>query len=157
MTTINSDLAIAEVEIASLRRRLASLLYESLLVLGVLALGFLAPLMALGTLLGIIVPGWLEWLHVFALCGLYFVWLWRRNGQTLAMQTWQLQIVDAESGHIPSLGQCLVRYVLAWPSLLLILSGVGLLWTAFVDRDRQFPHDRLARTVVVHNRRAPQG
>lgn len=139
------------VEAASLRRRLASMLYESLLLLGVLALGFLAPLIALGTGLGIAVPGWLEWLHIFLLCGGYFVWLWRRNGQTLAMQTWQLQIVDARSGKPPTLPQCLLRYFLAWPSMLLLFCGVGLIWTAFVDRDGQFPHDRLAGTMIVFN------
>jgi uncharacterized RDD family membrane protein YckC len=139
------------VEPASLRRRLASMLYESLLLLGVLAIGFLGPLIVLGTAFDISVPGWLEWLHLFVLCGAYFIWLWRRNGQTLAMQTWQLQVVDASTGQTPSLAKCLLRYVLAWPSTLVLLSGIGILWTAFVDRDRQFPHDRLAGTVLVFN------
>lgn len=145
-----------EVETASLRRRLAAMLYESLLLLGVIALGFLAPLLALGVGLGVTPPGWLEWLHLFVLLGVYFVWLWRRNGQTLAMQTWQLLIVDAASGKRPSLRQCLLRYALAWPSTLLNLTGLGLLWAAFVDRDRQFAHDRLAGTCVVFNPRSKQ-
>jgi uncharacterized RDD family membrane protein YckC len=140
-----------QVELASLRRRLAAMLYESLLLLGVLALGFLAPLLTLGVAFGITPPGWLEWLHLLALLGAYFVWLWHRRGQTLAMQTWQLQLVDANSGLPPSLGRSLLRYALAWPSMLLLLSGVGLIWTAFVDRERQFPHDRLAGTCIVFN------
>ena len=144
------------VEVAGLRRRLTSMLYESLLLLGVIAIGFLVPLIALGLGAGLVVPGWLEWMHLFVLCGVYFVWLWRRNGQTLAMQTWQLQIVDAKTGATPDFRQCLIRYVLAWPSLLLLLSGLGLLWTAFVDRDRQFPHDRLAGTMIVFNPRRAQ-
>lgn len=145
-----------QVEPASLRRRLASSLYESLLLLGVIALGFLAPLLVLGIALGITPPGWLEWLHLFLLLGVYFVWLWRRNGQTLAMQTWQLLIVDAKTGMRPSLRQCLLRYALAWPSTLLNIFGVGLIWTAFVDRDRQFAHDRLAGTCIVFNPRIRQ-
>ncbi|NSL56471.1 MULTISPECIES: RDD family protein [Uliginosibacterium] len=140
-----------QVELASLRRRLAAMLYESLLLLGVLALGFLAPLLTLGVAFGITPPGWLEWLHLLALLGAYFIWLWHRRGQTLAMQTWQLQLVDANSGLPPSLGRSLLRYALAWPSMLLLLSGVGLIWTAFVDRERQFPHDRLAGTRIVFN------
>ncbi len=43
-------------------------------------------------------------------------------------------------------GRAALRYALAWPSLLVF--GVGFLW-AFVDRDRQFLHDRLAGTRIV--------
>ncbi len=146
----------AIVEFASLRRRLSSLLYESLLLLGVLAAGFLVPLIVLGMVTGMELPGWLEWLCSFVLLGGYFVWLWRRNGQTLAMQTWQLQLVDGRSGRTPSLKQCLLRYALSWPSTLLTLSGFGLIWSAFVDRDRQFIHDRLCGTAIVFNPRVRQ-
>lgn len=146
----------ASVEYASLRRRLASLLYESLLLLGVIAAGFLVPLIALGLSFGIEVSGWLEWLYLFVLLGIYFIWLWRRNGQTLAMQTWQLQLVDARNGRVPTMAQCLLRYLLAWPCTLLNLSGIGLIWSAFVDRDRQFIHDRLSKTAIVFNPRARQ-
>lgn len=137
------------VELASLRRRLASLLYESLPAFGVLVMGGLAPQVLLGIALQRSAPGWLLWLHVFVLMGLYFVAVWRRNGQSLAMQTWSLQIVDAVSGKPASMRQLIWRYVYAWPSLLLILGGVGVIWTAFVDRDRQFPHDRWAGTCIV--------
>lgn len=133
-------------ELAGLRRRLASMLYESMLLLGVLALTFLVPYLILGPVAGFTPPGWVLWLHVFAVLGVYFVWYWRRGGQTLAMQTWRLKIVDATDGCIASRGRCWLRYALAWPSVL--LGGVGLLW-ALVDRDRQFLHDRLARTCIV--------
>jgi uncharacterized RDD family membrane protein YckC len=132
------------------------MLYESLLLLGVLAMGFIAPIIAIGMLFQTAIPGALEWLYLFLLLGIYFVWLWRRNGQTLAMQTWQLQLVDAQTGKKPSLTKCLLRYVLAWPSQLFILSGLGLLWVAFIDRERQFPHDRLAGTCIVYNPRLRQ-
>lgn len=133
-------------EIAGLRRRLASMLYESMLLLGVLALTFLVPYLILGAVAGVTPPGWALWLHVFLVLGLYFVWYWRRGGQTLAMQTWRLKIVEGAEGRTASLGRCWLRYALAWPSVL--LCGFGLLW-ALVDRDRQFLHDRLAGTCVV--------
>lgn len=133
-------------ELAGLRRRLAAMLYESMLLLGVLALTFLVPYLVLGAVAGYTPPGALLWLHVFAVLGVYFVWYWRRGGQTLAMQTWRLQIVDAASGRLAGRGRCWLRYALAWPSLL--LGGLGLLW-ALVDRDRQFLHDRLAGTCIV--------
>lgn len=133
-------------ELAGLRRRLASMLYESMLLLGVLALTFLVPYLLLGVVFEVAPPGWLAWLHIFAVLGGYFVWYWRRHGQTLAMQTWRLKLVDASDGRYPSTGRCWLRYTLCWPSVLLF--GVGLLW-ALVDRDRQFLHDRLSGTCVV--------
>ena len=39
----------------------------------------------------------------------------------------------------------LLRYTLAWPS---VLSGLGLAW-ALVDADRQFLHDRIAGSRIV--------
>ncbi len=150
-TVISQQTAMARpaVELASLRRRLASMLYESLPTFGVGAVIWFAPLVALGTCCGIRVPGGIEWLGLFLLMGAYFVFVWHRLGQTLAMQTWRLQLVDAATGKSPSLQQCMLRYALAWPSLLLIVSGVGVLWAAYVDRDRQFIHDRLAGTCLV--------
>ncbi|THF61491.1 RDD family protein [Pseudothauera nasutitermitis] len=134
------------VEPAGLRRRLAGMLYESLLLMGVLAVLFLVPWLIVGIVFEWAPPGGLAMVHLFAALGLYFIWYWRRNGQTLAMQTWRLCLVDAQTGKPPTLNQCLLRYMLAWPSVL--LCGIGLLW-ALVDRDRQFLHDRLARTCIV--------
>lgn len=135
----------AGLALASLRRRLACLLYEGLVVLGVLAVLFLLPQAALSLALGRTLPGPLLFLHVFAALGLYFVWFWRRRGQTLAMQTWRVKLVRLD-GQAPSLMQLLLRYLLAWPSL--SFYGAGLLWAIF-DRERQFLHDRLAGTRLI--------
>lgn len=120
------------------------MLYESLLLVGVLALSFLAPNMVIGALWQVVLPGWAQWLHIVLVLGVYFVWLWHRSGQTLAMQTWRIRIA-AENGAPPSIRRALIRYLLAWPA---VLSGAGLLWALF-DRDRQFLHDRLAGTRIV--------
>lgn len=133
------------VELAGLRRRLASLLYEALLLLGVLALAFLVPYLVLGVVFGVAPAGWVAWLHIYVVLGAYFVWYWRRRGQTLAMLTWKLRLVTAD-GHAPGVATGWLRYTLAWPSLLCF--GLGLAW-ALVDRDRQFLHDRLAGTRIV--------
>ncbi|HEX5126854.1 MAG TPA: RDD family protein [Rhodocyclaceae bacterium] len=139
------------VELASLRRRLASMLYEGLPVFGIAVAGCLVPQVAIGMIFKIALPGILIWLHLFLVLGVYFVFVWHYRGQTLAMQTWSLQLVDARSGKTPALSQLVLRYVLAWPSLLLITSGLGILWAAMVDRDRQFPHDRLSGIRVIFN------
>lgn len=137
--------AAAVVELAGVRRRLASLLYEALLLLGVLALTFLVPYLLLGVFFQIAPAGWAAWLHIYLVLGAYFIWYWRRRGQTLAMQTWRLRLVTAD-GRVPSVATGWLRYTLAWPSLLCF--GFGLAW-ALIDRDRQFLHDRLAGTRIV--------
>jgi uncharacterized RDD family membrane protein YckC len=79
-----------------------------------------------------------------AVCGIYFVYCWVKGGRTLAMKTWHLRIAQADGA---ALGwkRAWLRYALAVPGLFLF--GIGYLWT-FVDRDRQFLHDRLAGTRV---------
>lgn len=131
---------------AGLIRRLASMLYEALLLLGVLALTFMVPYLILGVVWHISVPGWLEWLHIFVVFGAYFIWYWTRGGQTLAMQTWRIKLVDASNGGPVTLARAALRYVLSWPALLCF--GVGYVWWVF-DRDHQFLHDRLAGTRVL--------
>lgn len=132
-------------ELAGIRRRLASMLYESLLLLGVLALTFMVPLLILGVGTNYTPEGGFLWAYVFVVLGGYYLWYWRRGGQTLAMQTWKLRIVNLDGKPVTT-GQAALRYVLAWPSVCFL--GVGLIW-ALLDRDRQFLHDRLAGTRIV--------
>lgn len=134
------------VELAGLRRRIASMVYEGLLLAGILALTFMVPNLILGVLFSWSMPGWAMWIHVLLVLGGYFVWYWTRQGQTLAMQTWRLRIVSADDGRSPRASVAWLRYLLCWPSLWLF--GIGVMW-ALVDRDRQFLHDRLAGTRIV--------
>lgn len=121
------------------------MLYESLLLLGVLSVAFMLPHLALGMAYEIVLPGPVLFIHLFAVMGIYFVWYWRHGGQTLAMQTWRLKIVDVD-GNPPRLKPLILRYVLSWPSLLFY--GAGLVW-ACLDRDRQFLHERLSGTRII--------
>jgi uncharacterized RDD family membrane protein YckC len=121
------------------------MLYESLLLLGVLAAGFMVPHLLLGMIWEIVLPGPVLLFHVFVVMGIYFLWYWRHGGQTLAMQTWKIQLVRADGG-APEWRRLVLRYCLSWPSLLFY--GAGLLW-AVIDRDRLFLHDRLAGTRII--------
>ena len=145
---MSASLATSSGQVTSLRRRLASMAYESLLLLGVLSVTFMLPQLAIGMVFGIAFPGWVLIGHVFVVLGAYFIWYWHHGGQTLAMQTWKIRL-STPSGEPPSLARLALRYVLAWPSILYF--GVGVLWALF-DRDRQFLHDRLAGTRIVFKR-----
>jgi uncharacterized RDD family membrane protein YckC len=81
------------------------------------------------------------WLSI----GLYFVRCWTKSGQTLAMHTWHLKLVQATSAPL-DIQTAAIRYVLATISL--VLFGLGFFWALF-DRDRCYLHDRLLKTSVI--------
>lgn len=120
------------------------MVYDGVLLFGVIAFGMVVPQMAIGYVVGTTASGAWIWLHLFLLVGLYFIWFWRHGGQTLAMQTWKIAVTGVD-GSQPSLKALLLRYLYAWPGVLCF--GIGILWAVF-DRERQFLHDRLAGTCI---------
>jgi uncharacterized RDD family membrane protein YckC len=125
-------------------RRLLSMLYESLVVF---AIAFFASLAFYGAADGRLSGGTrlVFQLYLFLILGIYFIACWSRGGRTLPMQTWRMRVVR-DDGLSVGVGRAALRYALAWPSLLVF--GVGFFW-AFLDRDRQFLHDRLAGTRII--------
>lgn len=130
---------------APLARRLTSLLYESLLLGAVVVVFFLLPQTLLGVFAGKSLPPGGLLAHFFLLLLIYFGWFWVNGGQTLAMKTWRIRLIDASGQPLRPL-QAALRYCGAWASI--GLAGSGLLW-ALVDRDGQFLHDRIAGTRLV--------
>jgi uncharacterized RDD family membrane protein YckC len=129
---------------ARLSRRLASGLYELLILL---ALVFIATL-PFSYLFGDATHGWKRHLlqgWVLTVTAAYFTWFWTRGGQTLPMKTWRFRLVAADGGPV-AFRRALRRFALALLGFAAL--GLGFLW-AFIDRDRQFLHDRLAGTVLV--------
>lgn len=152
----------------TLRRRLASVVYESMLLFGIaFGAAFVYSVStgqqhALQGRLGLLVT-------VIAAVAAYFLWCWTRSGQTLAMQTWRLQLVDARSHRPPGGWKALWRFVLAWLWLVPGVVAVAVLgWQAQPTRiamallsgmlayaalawvlpGRQFLHDVLAGTRI---------
>jgi len=133
---------------APLPTRIAVMVYELLLVTAVL---FVAALPFL-YLVGSAQTGWLR--HVFqfylvAVLFAYFSAFWMRSGQTLAMKTWRIRLVNPDGAPV-TLKQAALRFVLALLGLL--LAGAGFWWALF-DRDRQFFHDRIVGTRLVREPR----
>ena len=120
--------------------------YECLLLIGVLAGGFLLPQGMFAMISARTAPSWLILTHAVVIIWAYFVWFWCHGGQTLAMRTWKIRLVSAQGDAPPSLLQATTRFLLCWPSLLFF--GAGIFW-ALLDNDRQFLHDRIVGTRLV--------
>ena len=103
---------------------------------------------------------------IFVVLGIYFSWFWGK-GQTLAMKTWHIRVVDTQ-GNALTQRRALLRYLLSWlwflPPLmatwLLGLSGregavLTLGWVAIwailarFHPQQQFWHDALAGTRLI--------
>jgi len=129
---------------APLPARLASMLYDALLALALL---FIAAIPFLKIVGDASAPGRRLAFQLYLLAVLYgyFAVFWVRGGQTLAMKTWRIRLVDVTGAPI-GLGRAALRFMLALAGLALF--GVTIVWALF-DRDRQFLHDRLAGTRLV--------
>lgn len=155
---------------APLARRLAAFTYEGVLLFGLV--------MAVGALYSVTV-GQRHGLQgregmmaaQFVSLGIYFMWFWTHGGQTLAMRTWQIRLLDTAGGPI-SLWQALMRFLLSWlwfmPAWLIAwlagwheskhLFGAMLVWGLFyIGLSRllprqQFLHDLICGTRLIDHR-----
>jgi len=165
MTAMTTETAPPALVAPSLRRRMACWIYEGLLLFGVMFIsGYLFSTLsqtrhALDNRHGLQA-------FLFLIFGIYFTWFGHK-GQTLAMKTWHIRLVDAK-GETLTQARALRRYLLSWiwfiPPLALIapfsLSGQETLllclgWIsiwALLSRFQaqgQFWHDVWAGTRLV--------
>jgi uncharacterized RDD family membrane protein YckC len=156
----------------SLTRRMASFVYEALLLFGIGlipgAIGALfvalteqrSPLQS-ETSLQII---------TLAIYAVYFTWFWSARGQTLPMQTWHIKVVTAQGGPL-SQPRALARFAAScawaapavliahlngwkpWPTLGAV--GIGVVayaLLALLHPQRQFWHDAICGTRLIDSR-----
>jgi uncharacterized RDD family membrane protein YckC len=154
----------------SIRRRLACMLYESVLLFGVvMTAGYLYSSLtqqrhALQGSTGL-------QFFLFLVLGVYFAAFWSRSGQTLAMKTWHIRL-QTPGGGVPSQLRSFLRYGASWlwflPALacahfsgiqstlgFAVVVAAGVLAYALLARlrgDRQFLHDVLCGTQLVDAR-----
>ncbi len=150
----------------SLYRRLAALLYESIVIFGVTWLAALLDGLAVDQRSGVMDRHGLQTV-IFLTLAIYFIGFWLRPGQTVAMRAWRLRVVDA-NGHALRPGRAGLRFVFGW---LWVLPPLALAWSTGLDHatalamlcgwmilwalasrlrpDRQFWHDALAGTRLI--------
>lgn len=129
---------------AGLFRRLAAILYDSLLLLAVL---FIATFIALPLSGGEAVSGYNPFLTTYLMFVAFgfFAWFWTHGGQTLGMRAWRLRVVTYD-GHPIGLWHALLRFLVAVPSWLLL--GLGFLWSLW-DKEHLTWHDHYSETILV--------
>jgi uncharacterized RDD family membrane protein YckC len=144
---------------------MACWVYEGILMFGVVFLaGYLFS--TLNQIRNALDDRWALMAFLFWVIGIYFTWFWSR-GQTLAMKTWHIRLVDTQGQRVSQL-RAFYRYLLSWiwflPPLALLSqlhftpAEAGLLVMAWVlawawmgrwRSDRQFWHDVWAGTRLV--------
>jgi uncharacterized RDD family membrane protein YckC len=157
---------------APLLRRMAAFLYEGVLVFGIVFATGLVYAVAVRQTHGLAHRTGLV-ASCFLVLGLYFIGLWWRSGQTLAMKTWHLRVVTAAGAPLRP-RQALARYLASWvwilpplalarfavPPGLAAYLALPVAWVvlyalaACLHPQRQFWHDALCGTAVVD---APRG
>ncbi len=127
---------------ASLVRRLLALLYDVLLLLGVL-FAVTAIAVALNTGEEVTHPAYYVCLVLTTFA--FFGWFWTHGGQTLGMRTWKLKIISDISDSL-TWKQAAIRFAAA--AVALLPAGIGLIWVLF-DPNKLAWHDRLSKTRLI--------
>jgi uncharacterized RDD family membrane protein YckC len=141
---------------AGFGRRAAALVYDALLMAGILMIYTAGALyfahrvrLAPGEAIERSTVG--AWFYLYqageiALIALYALVNWTRSGQTLGMRAWHLRAVTENGGPLGWKAAAL-RFalgVLAWAP-----AALGVLWL-YADPEHLALHDRLSKTRVVH-------
>jgi uncharacterized RDD family membrane protein YckC len=135
----------------SLLRRLGALLYDGVLLLGLLMLAILLLIAPYDLLAarpyphGDLLYRTLLQAYLLAVIGGFYVYFWTHGGQTLGMRTWRFRILRDDGAPLRA-ADALRRF--AWAALSLAPAGLGLWWCLF-DREGLAWHDRRSRTRPV--------
>lgn len=170
--TLGEGIGASALMAPSLKRRMASFVYEGLLLFGI---GLIPG--ALGALF-VALTGHQHPLQsdtalrviTLVLYAVYFSWFWSARGQTLPMQTWHIRVVTAR-GEPLSQARALARFAAAcawvapavlvahlngWsPRQTLVAVAIGIVayaLLALLHPQRQFWHDALCGTRLIDAR-----
>ncbi len=135
---------------AGFGRRLAALLYDSVLLAALLVI-FTSAAVFLNHSVAVEPATAGAWTYAYraglvAIIAGYYLLNWTRSGQTLGMRAWHLRAV-MDTGQPMRLKSGVLRLffgVLAWAP-----AGLGVLWL-YLDPEHAALQDRLSKTRVVH-------
>ena len=132
-----------EYQSAGLFRRLAAILYDSLLIIAMWLITTLLLVAFIND--GTALQGPLYQFGLYFEACLFYSYFWRLRGQTLGMQVWKIKLVS-QSLQTLSWQECFARLFFALVSVSML--GLGFIWMLF-DPDRLTWHDRASGPRVV--------
>ena len=155
MSQTPSPISFSQLPFAGVGRRLAALVYDSLIIAGLLMVyGFFALLIS-SAVVGLecnaehldynpCMSGPLLQLGMLVVIAGYFIWSWRAAGQTIGMRAWRLLLASPEGVQL-TWRQCALRTVTAPLSLACL--GLGYFW-AWTRADKASWHDLASGSQV---------
>jgi uncharacterized RDD family membrane protein YckC len=134
----------------SILRRLGALLYDLILLLGVLMLANAIVVIPYEVINGHpvyehFIPLTLLRLYLLGVVGAFYVYFWTHGGQTLGMKAWRIQVIG-QDGESVGFNSAVKRF--AWSIVSLVPAGLGLWWSLF-NRQGLAWHDSRSNTRVV--------
>ena len=132
-----------EYQSAGLFRRLAAILYDSLLIIAMWLITTLLLVAFIND--GTALQGPLFQFGLYLEACLFYSYFWRLSGQTLGMQVWKIKLVSPSLQTL-SWQECFARLFFALVSVSML--GLGFIWMLF-DPDRLTWHDRASGTRVI--------
>lgn len=148
--TTTKTVDLTEAEAPGLPRLVAAILYDTLLVVGLLVLASAIVTLPVGWFISeeamaALPQHPLYRLWLISVAPAFFLYFWLHGGQTLGMKSWQFMVIRSDGDSL-TLGNALLRLVgalLSWLPL-----GLGFLWR-LGDPEKCSWHDRLSGTRLV--------
>ena len=137
---------MTEARNTGLLRRLAAIVYDTLLIVAVLFLVTVPFIAVRGGEPVEVGDNTYYRIALVIVIYAFFVGYWTRSGRTLGMQSWGLQLETMDGGR-PTLATASVRFIAAIISW--VPCGLGFLWQRW-DKDKLTWHDRISGTRLVH-------
>ena len=129
----------------SLWRRLASILYDSILVCALLIL-MSAPFYNLNIEDNFYLRITMQ-IYYYFIIQYFFVWFWVNKQGTLGMKTWKIRVTDLD-GKSLSYKKAIIRFNMSIISILIF--GLGFLMSIF-HKHNKCMHDIISETVLIKN------
>ncbi len=129
----------------SFLRRLGAILYDGLIVFGLIFLSAQWFPLIPEALQTSAVIRLLKQVYILGIGYAFFGWFWCHSGQTLGMKSWKIGVVNNE-GYRINAKQALIRYLVALVSWAVV--GLGFFWSIF-DRQGRTWHDILSDTYLI--------
>lgn len=133
----------------SLPRRLMVMLYDAVIMLGLLMIGS-ALALPFGEAQKIALQDFWFTLWLLFVCFAYLGGCWHYGGMTVGMRAWRVVLINTDGGKI-SWPRCLLRFLVSCLSLAAL--GLGFVWAIFDQKNRGW-HDIAAHTVLLRSDRS---